>query len=258
MTRHETFAPRSIHEKELVLATDLDGTFLGGSDLARSQFYRWIEAQRDRIGLIFVTGRDPEFICDLTNGTDVPTPDYVVGDVGSTIARMQADHTLAPIAALEEEIAAAWGEAGPKVREALDGHPGLTLQPTKFRYRVSYDLDPETFDDSAVGKMEAMGLDTITSDNRFFDVLPKGVSKGPSLLRLLDHLGIDHRRALAAGDTLNDLSMLQVGVPAVAVGGSEPALIEAVTGLPHIHIAEGVGVSGIAEAIAHLNLLPGK
>ena len=258
MTRHETFAPRSIHEKELVLATDLDGTLLGGSDLARSQFYRWTEAQRDRIGLSFVPGRDPELICDLTNFTDVPTPDYVVGDVGSTIARMQADHTLAPIAALEEEIAAAWRDAGPKVREALDGHPGLTLQPTAFRYRVSYDLDPETFDDSAVGKMEAMGLDTITSDNRFFDVLPKGVSKGPSLMRLLDHLGIDRKRELAAGDTLNDLSMLQVGVPAVAVGGSEPALIEAVKGLPHIHIAEGVGVSGIAEASAHLNLLPGK
>ena len=49
----------------LVLATDLDGTFLGGSETARRRLYSWIEANRDEVGLIFVTGRDPGFIRDL-------------------------------------------------------------------------------------------------------------------------------------------------------------------------------------------------
>jgi hypothetical protein len=70
-----------------------------------------------------------------------------------------------------------------------------------------------------------MGLDALVSDNRYFDVLPKDVSKGPSLLRLLTHLGVANERCLVAGDTLNDLSMLSLGLPAVAVGNSEPALI---------------------------------
>ena len=59
MTRHETFDAIDISEKKLVLATDLDGTFLGGSDEQRSSLYSWIEANRAQVGLIFVTGRDP-------------------------------------------------------------------------------------------------------------------------------------------------------------------------------------------------------
>lgn len=32
----------------LVLATDLDGTFLGGSSQQQSEFYQYIQEQRDR------------------------------------------------------------------------------------------------------------------------------------------------------------------------------------------------------------------
>ncbi|WP_461496324.1 HAD family hydrolase, partial [Pyruvatibacter sp.] len=135
-----------------------------------------------------------------------------------------------------------------------NGMPGLTLQSTLFRYRLSYDMDPARFDPAAVDKIEALGLDAIISDNRFFDVLPKGVSKGPSLLRLMDHLGIAKERVLVAGDTLNDLSMLETGLPAVAVGGSEPALIAAVTGIDTVYAADAEGTAGIAEAILHHKL----
>jgi hydroxymethylpyrimidine pyrophosphatase-like HAD family hydrolase len=61
---------------------------------------------------------------------------------------------------------------------------------------------------------------------------------------------------LVAGDTLNDLSMLEVGLPAVAVGGSEPALLDRVRDLDHVHKARAVGAAGIAEAIAAFNLHP--
>ncbi|WP_414567475.1 hypothetical protein [Nostoc sp. CCY 9925] len=33
----------------LLLATDLDGTFLGGSEQERAEFYQYIHDQRDRI-----------------------------------------------------------------------------------------------------------------------------------------------------------------------------------------------------------------
>jgi hydroxymethylpyrimidine pyrophosphatase-like HAD family hydrolase len=103
-----------------------------------------------------------------------------------------------------------------------------------------------------------LGHDALISDNRFFDVLPKGVSKGPSLLRLITHLGIDSRRCLVAGDTLNDLSMLELGLPAVAVGNSEPDLVDRVSGLEHVHVADGDGASGIAEAILAFNFFEKK
>ncbi len=255
MTRHERFDTTAISQKELVLATDLDGTFLGGTEQERRTFYKWIEANRHRVGLIFVTGRDPGFITHLTRKQGVPKPDYLVGDVGTTIAEVGPDHLVAPIAELEADIADAWSDASLKVQAALSRKVGLRLQSNVFRYRVSYDMDPASFDETALDAIAELGLDALISDNRFLDVLPKDVSKGPSLLRLLAHLGVDNRRTLVAGDTLNDLSMLTLGLPAVAVGGSEDALLAKLEGQDHVHRAQGVGVSGIAEAILHFDLL---
>lgn len=242
--------------RRFVLATDLDGTFLGGSDADRQALYDWIEAHRATVGLVFVSGRDPEFITELCGNGQAPWPEYVIGDVGTTIAQVTAQKQIAPIAPLEAQIAARWNDAGPAVREALARAPGLTLQPTAFRYRVSYDYDPDSFDPDTTDRVEAMGFDVLISDNRYFDVLPKGVSKGPSLLRLLDHLNLPRTSVLAAGDTLNDLSMLVAGTPAVAVGGSEAPLLEALPTAPHIYRASGIGTAGILEAIAHFDLHP--
>ncbi len=236
-----------------VLATDLDGTFLGGSKADRTRLYDWIEENRTTVGLIFVSGRDPEFIHELC-GSGVPWPDYVIGDVGTTIARVTPGREIAPIEELEEDIAARWKDSGNRVRETLDGHPGLEVQTTGFRYRVSYDYDPERFDPSATDKIEAMGLDVLISDNRFFDVLPGGVSKGPSLLRLLSHLDIATGDVLAAGDTLNDLSMLVAGTPAVAVGGSEKPLLDALPQADRIFRAGDIGAAGILEAVRYFDL----
>ena len=246
---------RTLNDRTFVLATDLDGTFLGGTDADRRRLYEWIEENRRTIGLIFVTGRDPGFIADLTSG-DVPVPDYVVGDVGTTIAQVGADGSIEPIPALEAEIASAWSDAGGRVREALDGWPGLRLQPTKFRYRVSYDLDPSALRPGAEERMREMGFDVLVSDDRFFDVLPRGVSKGPSLRRLIAWLRVEENRVMAAGDTLNDLSMLVSGLPAVAVGGSEPALIDRVAAHDHVYRAKAHGAGGILEAVEAFNLHP--
>lgn len=256
MTRIENFTMPAISDKDFVLATDLDGTFLGGSAEDRAAFYGWIEEHRHRVGLIFVTGRDPAFITELTRDNGVPRPDYVIGDVGTTIACVTPTHEIEPLTDLEAPIAQAWNDASARVRTALEGVAGLRLQPTPFRYRASYDLDPAAFDTGIIPEIEAMGLDVLMSDNRFLDVLPRGISKGPSLLRLLAHLNIAQSRTLAAGDTLNDLSMLALGLPAVAVGGSEAALLDHVGPMDHVYVAKGVGVAGIAEAVAHHDLFP--
>lgn len=245
-----------LDDRHMVLATDLDGTFLGGSDADRDRLYDWLRQFRDSVGLVFVTGRDPDFIADLCRPGRVPWPDYVVGDVGTTIAHVDPTNGIQPIPSLEADIAATWGDRGEDVRTRLDGHAGLSLQPTAFRYRVSYDMDPALFDASAVGIVEAMGADVLISDNRFFDVLPRGISKGPSLLRLIAHLGVSPSRTLAAGDTLNDLSMLVAGTPAVAVGGSETALLDALPQGGTIHRAEAIGAAGILEAIRVFDLHP--
>lgn len=248
-----------------ILATDLDGTFLGGSDSDRTALYDWIEDNRATVGLIFVTGRDLPFIGDLCNGVTshgrVPWPDYVVGDVGTTIAEVDHDAgpKAAPVPVLETEIASLWSDKGDEVRAALSSAAGLKLQETPFRYRVSYHYDPEAYDPEAEKIIRDMGLDVLISDNRFFDVLPPGVSKGPSLLRLVEHLAVDHDRVLVAGDTLNDFSLFATGLNGVAVGNSEAGLLSRIDEHPtadtKTHRARGDGTAGIMEAIRHYDFM---
>ena len=257
-----------MQKKTFILATDLDGTFLGGSDVERGELYRWIQAHRRRVGLIFVTGRDPHFIESLCGGF-VPWPDFVVGDVGTTIAEVAAEtagagasnggakhHLIRPIPLLEAEIAVRWDNAGPLIRDALKRAPGLSLQDTPFRHRVSYDLDPARYDPAAEQQVRALGYDVLISDNRYFDVLPKGVSKGPSLRRLLAHLSVPDRNVLVAGDTLNDLSLFETGLRGVAVSNSEPALIGRLAAHANAFRASRPGAAGIAEAIRRFSFHP--
>lgn len=236
----------------LVLATDLDGTFLGGSAAERRALYAAIDG-RDDVLLVFVTGRDRDFIRDLLDEPGIPRPRYVIGDVGTSV--FDGD-SLAPIATLEAGIAARWADAGDRVRALLDGAPGLTLQPTAFRHRVSYYYDPALLQPRTVQAIEDAGFDCLLSADTYLDVLPRGIAKGPTLLRLVQALGLPPARVLTAGDTMNDLSLFQTGLLGVAVGNAEPRLLQALPQTPQVYRAAGEGAAGILEAIRHFDLLP--
>lgn len=247
-----------------VLATDLDGTFLGGSPDMRAGLYDWLKRHRDDVGLIFVTGRDPDFIRALCAGEvdhapNVPAPDYVVADVGTTVARMEMGSegpALSFLRDLEGPISSAWGERSAFVRETLSDAPGLVPQDTPFRHRMSYHYDPAGYDPAVVRPLEEAGLDILISAGCFLDVLPGGVNKGSTLLALVDHLGLPRDAVLVAGDTLNDLSMFHTGLHGAVVGGAEAALLDATRELPRTRHCRAPGAGGIAEAIAAFGLHP--
>ncbi|AKM11425.1 alpha,alpha-trehalose-phosphate synthase [Croceicoccus naphthovorans] len=243
--------PDTATDYGLVLATDLDGTFLGGNDDERRTLYEAIEA-RDDVLLVFVTGRDVDFIRDLIARPGMPTPRYIVGDVGTSVYDVEQD--FKPVTALEAEIATIWGNANDRVVEMLKNEPGIELQPTPFRHRVSYYYKPAELQDSTVRKIEEAGFDCLTSADLYLDVLPKGIAKGPTLRRMVEALALPHDRVLAAGDTMNDLSMLDCGLKSVAVGNSEDRLLAALPDAPHIYRATGHGCAGVLEAIHHFDL----
>src|SRR3546814_10575377 len=68
----------------MLLATDLDGTFLGGSPEARQRLYQLVSRHPD-IRLAFVTGRGLESVLPLLSDPAIPTPDYIICDVGATV-----------------------------------------------------------------------------------------------------------------------------------------------------------------------------
>ena len=230
-----------------VLATDLDGTFLGGSDVSRA---RLIAHFRDdpRRTLLYVTGRSTERVAQLVDAGRLPRPDAMICDVGAFVATGDGRPMQGPIL---DEIRDRWGARGNIVRAALADLPGLRLQEKYGPYRVSYYFDDPAVLPEAAARAEILGCDGLVSDSLYFDVLPRGVNKGSTLRRLLQHWQVGEDDVLVAGDTLNDLAMLSTGLPAVAVGNSEEALLDRLPEHPRLLRASAHGADGILEALAH-------
>lgn len=233
-----------------VLATDLDGTFLGGSEADRAALYDWIARRRDEIVLVFVSGRGFDFMRQLADTLPV-RPDHVIGDVGT---RVGTGARFDPLPDVDAWLDACWpADAGERIARAMQEHPELEPQPGVAGRRRSYFYSRHEAALRAAPDLERLGFDTLMSDNRFFDVLPRGVQKGPTLLRTLAALGLPAGRTLVAGDTLNDLSMFATGLAGVAVGNREPALDAAVAGLANVHRSPHPGAAGVLDALEHFH-----
>lgn len=233
----------------LLLATDLDGTFLGGGQTDRLALYSTLR-QSSNIRLAFVTGRAVESVLPLFDDPSIPRPEYVIADVGATVVH---GRSLEPVQPLQQEIERRWIGARP-VLERLAGVAGLVPQPLPQARRCSFFYEDPSVAVHARERLADLSCDVILSAGRYLDVLPPGVSKGATLLRLVAHLGLDRDRVLVAGDTLNDLSLFDHGFLGVVVGNAEPALIELASRRPRVVVTEGDGAGGILEGAAHHGL----
>eukprot|EP01065_Artemidia_motanka_P034426 TRINITY_DN4184_c0_g2_i1.p1 TRINITY_DN4184_c0_g2~~TRINITY_DN4184_c0_g2_i1.p1 ORF type:complete len:307 (+),score=50.19 TRINITY_DN4184_c0_g2_i1:64-921(+) len=259
-------------QPRLVLCTDLDGTFLG--DPGRERLYSAIRAHRSNVMLVYATGRSlPDVRKRLGwdhpeghSGPAVPVPDYLICDVGTTVYHGSPPYR--PVESVQRWISDSWGEAGRRVRALLDGVAGLELQGGGAGWetvescaaeradlcRVSYYYSPACPLASVRETVVGAGLQFIASHGKFLDVLPGGVGKGTTLLRLLRHRGVEAELSVVAGDTCNDLSLFQVctaaGPRGVVVGNAEQALRDALgEGAPGIHFAAESGAAGVWEGL---------
>ncbi len=240
----------------MLLASDLDGTFLAGSAEDRLRLYQLI-GQHPDIRLAFVTGRGLEAVLPLLSDPTLPTPDYVICDVGATVVD---GSNMQPIEPLQASIATRWpGEQ--TVLAALrgvDGYEALQRQEVPQQRRCSFFCKPGSVSASLREAVEALGCALLYSDDRYLDVLPGGVDKGSTLRAFIDHLGIDADDVLVAGDTLNDLAMYDAGFKGVCVGRSEAALLAATRGRARVLHAKHPGCGGILEALEHFGFIGGK
>jgi len=248
-----TRTPPAPPAPQLILATDLDGTFLAGDPAARHRLYRLVD-QHPGIRLIFITGRGLEAVMPLLSDPAIPRPDYVVCDVGATVVD---GHTLQPLQPLQSMIDAHWpGEQ--VVAAAMRPFTALQRQDVPQERRCSYFCDPDTLAplrSQIQAAAQALGCDVLYSADRYLDILPPDTDKGRTLAALARLLELPRDRILVAGDTLNDLSMYTSGFRGVCVGDSEPALTAATADLKHTFHAQAPGCGGILEAIEQFGLL---
>ena len=124
--------------RHLILATALDGTLLGGSEADRKQLAATFSGEKG-FRVIFVTGRNLEDVRPVLADPLVPSPDYIVGDVGAT-AVSGAD--LEPVQPLQKKLDEAWpGEEA--VLRALKPFPYLERQETPQQGRCAFYLAGE-------------------------------------------------------------------------------------------------------------------
>ena len=224
----------------ILLCTDLDRTLIPNgaepeSPGARERFARF--AARDRVTLAYVTGRHRALVEQAISDYGLPLPDYVIGDVGTSIYRV-SDGAWTQVSDWQEIIGADWGGAERAGIAALFGDlPELRLQESskQNRYKLSYYTRADLDQGSLVARMrerlaptgvnaslvwsidEAAGLGLL-------DVLPAGATKYHAVVFLMGLTGHDESTTLFAGDSGNDLEVLASPIPSVLVANGHPAV----------------------------------
>ncbi|GGY58866.1 glucosylglycerol-phosphate synthase [Marinobacter zhanjiangensis] len=234
----------------MILATDLDGTFLAGDPENRLKLYQLISTHPD-LTLVYVTGRGLESVLPLLSDPTLPQPDYIICDVGCTVVE---GATQQPIIEIQAEIEKRWpGEH--VVEDVMAAFDGLSRQEVPQERRCSFLCEPDAVTDEVLAAVRELSCDLLYSAGLYLDVLPPEVNKGRTLRDLVNHLGADPENVLVAGDTLNDLSMFEQGFIGVCVGESEPGLLDATESRARVYHATLSGCGGILEAIGHFGFL---
>jgi|UniRef100_UPI0040488375 HAD superfamily hydrolase (TIGR01484 family) len=233
--------------RPIVLATDLDGTFLGGTAKDKQTLYELIELNKEMLQLIFCTGRSYQNTIPLIQELGLPVPVGMVCDVGCAVTKPDGSPLFQD---LQSDIAEAWGDGHQIIPSLLERIDDLSPQTNVGPYRRAYFYTDSASALEAKEIVEKAGFDGLISDNKYFDVLPKGVNKGATLKKLMSRMNVDPNSVLTAGDSLNDLSMFETDFSSVVVSNAEPALLARLPKTSNIYCSKREGAGGILEALA--------
>lgn len=224
----------------MLLATDLDRTLLPNgaqpeAPEARPRFRRFVA--RPEVFLAYVSGRHRALVEAAMAEYDLPRPDYVIGDVGASLYAVR-DHDWQQDEAWQQAIAADWaGCRHEDLAAVLADLPELRLQeaekqaPCKLSYYAAALADPAPLLAVVRERLAATGarcnliwsIDETTATG-LLDVLPARASKLHALEFLRDELGIPLDRTVFAGDSGNDMEVLESAVPAVLVANAQESV----------------------------------
>ncbi|MDO8844265.1 MAG: HAD-IIB family hydrolase [Methylicorpusculum sp.] len=227
---------------KLLLCTDLDRTLLPNGNAPESPAARplfAVLAGHPNCTLVYVTGRHKALVQQAVTEFDLPVPDFVIGDVGTTIYQI-ADNEWHEWSEWVKEIAPDW--AG---REHADMHhlfshlPELSLQESakQNRFKLSYYVQPAVVLEPLLIEMrKQLAVHSIRAELIFsideaahvglLDVLPAGATKFHAVDFLMKQLGFGLENSVFAGDSGNDLPVLTSPIRSVLVANASDEVRE--------------------------------
>ena len=222
--------------ERLLLCTALDRTLLPNgpqpeSPGARERFREL--ATQPGVSLVYVTGRDQLLVERAISEFQLPNPDYVIADVGTTIYEIQQGEWRY-WDRWEREIAGDWeGRTHDDMQALFLDLPQLQLQEAarQNRYKLSYYVPIEADHEALMSDMHAILLDqhiratliwTLDepSGSHLLDVLPASASKRQAIEYLMRQIGFSHANTVFAGGRGNDISVLTSPIHAVLVANA--------------------------------------
>lgn len=225
----------------LLVCVDLDRTLLPNgeapeSPLARPLFRRF--AARPEVTIAYVTGRDRGQVERAIARWDLPQPDFVAADVGTTLYTVGAAAAWTEWTDWRDAIGRDWlGRTAADLAPLVSGLPGLTPQPPERqgRFKLSYtapaDADGAALCDAAMRRLDAAGIAaaTVWSIDEtvpvgLLDILPQSATKQGAVEFLMLRLGFAAARTLFAGDSGNDLPVLCGPLRTVLVANASAAV----------------------------------
>ncbi len=230
--------------KTILLCSDLDRTLIPNGDAPESpkarHAFRHLAAH-PKIRLAYVSGRDKKLVQDAIKAFDLPEPDFVIGDVGTSLYHIVGGRWL-PSEAWQDEIGRDWKihdrDSIADLLAALDGNL-LKPQPEEKqgRYKISFFTPPDVhwqplkakitdiFDEQGIWANLIWSRDDETNQG-LLDILPPRANKQQSIRFLLDSENIDPSHTVFAGDSGNDMDALTSGLNAILVKNADDDVIE--------------------------------
>ncbi len=269
----------------LLICTDLDRTLIPNGEAeespqARTRFAKL--AVRPEITLVYVSGRHLELIVEAVRDYNLPRPDYVVADVGSSIYTFSEKINKKkpkPWTNWRETLARDWAGQSPQDIQALFRDlSDLRLQEAAKQndFKVSYDA-PIDIDSERLlhtmqqrlsqRRLQARLIWSVDEKSKvgLLDILPAQASKYHALAFMMKQLGFSAEHTVFSGDSGNDMEVLISPIPAVLVANSTDEVktqarhLSEKEGTSHaLYLAGGgfLGMNGnyrggILEGIAH-------
>lgn len=260
-----TFHPERKRTVTSMLATDMDGTLLGHKQGLKA-LTQWLAENRHYL-FVVATGRSAREALAELEAWSIPRPDMLVADVGSSMYRFDEQGALQDMSEWQAEFVQNWRRE--LCQELLDACPALTLQPehNQSPYKLSYFVrdnhgDGTTGTDNPIcSDLERMlavaGLAArvVCSHGNLLDVLPSNGGKSGAVEFIRRQHNIDRQQVVAAGDSGNDLDLLQEAGFGIVVANHTPELA-ALTGREHIYWARSGSAAGVLEGLCHRSTAP--
>lgn len=227
---------------QFLICTDLDRTLLPNGaqseSVAARRHFASLASSPDII-LVFVSGRDRARVEQAMRSYQLPEPDFVIGDVGTSIYDMRSQ-PWSPWVHWHEEIAPDWnGYHQADISHLLRGVKHLRLQEHSKQntFKLSYYFPLHINQIQTQDEIEKCLLDrqikaTLTwsvdepAGVGLLDILPRSASKLHAIEFLRSGLDISLGDMIFAGDSGNDLAVMASPIPSVLVANAMPSVIE--------------------------------